>query len=116
MVISARFLNIAPYPQTHESARPKRKSLKWTPPQKPARVDSALVSGGLRSSRPRAALQIKCQRRSYAPALDVIRRSRMVRGTRGLRIEGWREDFDLRGGGSRWTAGLDGACALLSHA
>ena len=57
--ISARFLNTPPYPQTHESATPKRKSLKWTPPQKPARVDSALVSGGLRSNRPRAALSAR---------------------------------------------------------
>ena len=39
---SVQILNIPPYPQTHESARPKRKSLKWTPPQKPARVESAL--------------------------------------------------------------------------
>ena len=53
---SVQILNIPPYPQTHESARPKRKSLKWTPPQKPARVDSALVSGGLRASLPQAAL------------------------------------------------------------
>ena len=51
-----QILNIPPYPQTHESATPKRISLKWTPPQKPARVDSALVSGGLRASRPQAAL------------------------------------------------------------
>jgi len=28
--ISARFLNTPPYPQTHESARPKRIPLRWT--------------------------------------------------------------------------------------
>ena len=45
---SVQILNTTPYPQTHESARPKRISLKWAPPQKLARVKSAHVSGGLK--------------------------------------------------------------------